>query len=119
LGENLRFTHKLLEERGLHPKSFILVQKPYTVRRAYAAFKKQWPDPEATCVATSPPLAFLEYFDAVNSREFSICAVLGDLQRLKLYGERGLQIAQEIPADVWDAYTKLVAAGYTARLMKV
>jgi hypothetical protein len=37
----------------------------------------------------------------------------------KLLEERGLQIPQEIPADVWDAYTKLVAAGYTARLMKV
>src|SRR5277367_4361456 len=42
-GENILFTRALLEEQGLHPQSFLLVQKPYMERRSYATFKKQWP----------------------------------------------------------------------------
>ena len=39
-GENIRFTKKLLKQKGLNFKSFIVVQKPYMERRSYATFKK-------------------------------------------------------------------------------
>ena len=39
-GENVAFTKRLLADRGLHPESFIVVQKPYMERRSYATFKK-------------------------------------------------------------------------------
>src|ERR1700742_4232046 len=45
-GENILFTRQLIEDKGLHPNSFLLVQKPYMERRSYATFKKHWPDKE-------------------------------------------------------------------------
>ena len=42
----------------------------------------------------------------------------GDLQRIKLYPEKGFQVYQEIPAEVWDAFEKLVAFGFDKHLMK-
>ncbi len=37
-GENVLFTRRLLGEKGIDPKTFILVQKPYMERRSYATF---------------------------------------------------------------------------------
>ena len=58
-GENMQFFQKLLHEKGLGLHSFILVTKPYMERRAYATFRKQWPDVQ--CLVTSPQLTFEEY----------------------------------------------------------
>jgi hypothetical protein len=43
--------------------------------------------------------------------------MVGDLQRIRLYAERGFQIPQDIPDDVWAAYEELVRAGYDQRLV--
>src|ERR1700744_6282455 len=58
-GENIQFTRKLLDEKGLHPNHFLLVQKPYMERRSYATFKKQWPDKDL--LVTSPQIAVEDY----------------------------------------------------------
>ena len=60
-GENILFTRRLLTEKGLNCKSFILVQKPYMERRTYATFRKQWSEVE--CIVTSPQLSYEEYAD--------------------------------------------------------
>jgi hypothetical protein len=44
--------------------------------------------------------------------------MVGDLQRTKLYPDKGFQIYQEIPSDVWEAYEKLVEQDYTKHLLK-
>jgi hypothetical protein len=51
------------------------------------------------------------------SQEDVVSIIVGDLQRIKVYGDLGWQIPQEIPASVWDAYLELVAAGYDSRLI--
>ncbi len=38
-GENVQFVKKLLQDKGLGLKSFLLVQKPYMERRTYATFR--------------------------------------------------------------------------------
>ncbi len=43
--------------------------------------------------------------------------MVGDLQRIKEYPKLGFQIVQEIPDEVWNAYEKLVAAGYNKHLI--
>ena len=43
--------------------------------------------------------------------------MIGDLQRIRVYPERGYQIPQEIPDDVWAAFEALVAAGYDGHLV--
>lgn len=115
-GENVQFTRELLQQRKLDPTSFILVQKPYMERRTYATFKKIWPEKEF--IVTSPPISYEEYPTAEILRERIISTMVGDLQRIKLYPARGFQVEQEIPTGVWDAYEKLVEAGYTKHLVK-
>src|SRR3954447_19359159 len=39
-GENIEFTKRLLAERGLDLQKFIVVQKPYMERRAFATFRR-------------------------------------------------------------------------------
>jgi hypothetical protein len=43
--------------------------------------------------------------------------MVGDLQRIKVYPEKGFQISQDIPDDVWKAYEELVRLGYTKHLV--
>jgi uncharacterized SAM-binding protein YcdF (DUF218 family) len=118
-GENVRFTRELLAGRGLDPQSFILVQKPYMERRAYATFKNYWP--EMPAVVTSPQVSLDEYLKSYSNRALSeddvVSIMVGDLQRIRLYPARGFQIPQEIPDDVWSAYEELVAAGYDDHLV--
>ena len=113
-GENLAFTRELLEARAIHPRCIILVQKPYMERRAYATFLRQWPGPEAR--VTSPPIPFDGYFTPDLPRELVINVLVGDVQRMKVYAERGFQVPQPMPDDVWAAFSELVARGYTSHL---
>jgi uncharacterized SAM-binding protein YcdF (DUF218 family) len=115
-GENIQFTQQLLQEKNLDLDSFIVVQKPYMERRSYATFKKNWPDKKL--LVTSPLLSFEEYPTNDITVEKLINMMVGDLQRIKLYPEKGFQIYQEIPDDVWSAYERLVALGYDKQLMK-
>ena len=43
--------------------------------------------------------------------------MVGDLQRIRVYAERGFQIPQEIPDEVWAAYEELVQLGFDERLV--
>jgi uncharacterized SAM-binding protein YcdF (DUF218 family) len=113
-GENIQFTRRLLDEKGLHPRQFLLVQKPYMERRSYATFKKQWPDKDL--LVTSPQIAFEDYPNEEIPMERVIDIMVGDLQRIRIYPDKGFQIPQEIPDEVWEAYEKLVAWGYTRHL---
>ena len=119
-GENVLFARRLLGEKGLDPQTFIVVQKPYMERRSFATFRKLWP--EKRLVVTSPRVTLDEYLDRYSNEALStadvVSIMVGDLQRVKLYGENGFQIPQEIPADVWDAFEALVAAGYDSRLVR-
>jgi uncharacterized SAM-binding protein YcdF (DUF218 family) len=118
-GENIRFTRQLLADMGIDPQKFILVQKPYMERRSFATFRKVWPEKEV--LVTSPQVSFAEYLDSYSSGELScddvVSIMVGDLQRIKLYAERGFQIHQEIPREIWSAYEELVGAGYDRHLI--
>lgn len=114
-GENIRFTQKLLSERGLDPQNFIVVQKPYMERRSLATFKKNWPD--KNLLVTSPRISLDDYPNKEIPMKMLINNMVGDLQRIKEYPEKGYQVFQEIPAQVWEAYEKLVERGYTEHMM--
>lgn len=115
-GENISFTRDLLKERNLDFNSFILVQKPYMERRTYATFKKVWPEKEF--IVTSPDISYDDYPNDGISKKEVINIMVGDLQRIKVYAEKGFQITQEIPSEVWEAYEKLVESGYDSHLIK-
>jgi len=118
-GENVLFTKQLLAEDGLDPQSFIVVQKPYMERRSYATFRKVWPEKEL--VVTSPQVSMDDYLNGYSHDTLSaddvISIMVGDLQRIRTYAEKGFQIHQDIPDEVWKAYKELVAAGYDKHLV--
>jgi uncharacterized SAM-binding protein YcdF (DUF218 family) len=119
-GENIQFTKQLLAGKGLDPQTFIVVQKPYMERRSYATFRKVWPEKHVR--VTSPRVSLDDYLrrcshEALAPRDV-IGIMVGDLQRIRLYPERGFQIHQEIPDDVWRAYEELVKAGYDEFLLE-
>jgi uncharacterized SAM-binding protein YcdF (DUF218 family) len=115
-GENITFTKKLLAEKGLNPKTFIVVTKPYMERRGYATFRKQWPEIEITMA--SAPGTLEEHPTATLSKEMIISIMVGDVQRIREYPKLGFTIEQEIPDKVWQAYERLVELGYTQHLIK-
>ena len=114
-GENIQLVQALLKEKKINPQSFIVVQKPYMERRSLATFEKNWPDKQF--VVTSPQLSFDEYPNEDISLEQVINIMIGDLQRIKLYPQKGFQTFQYIPADVWQAYEQLVALGFDKQLI--
>jgi uncharacterized SAM-binding protein YcdF (DUF218 family) len=92
------------------------VQKPYMERRSYATFKKHWPDKEV--IVTSPQISFADYPTSEIPLEKVINIMVGDLQRIKVYAEKGFQVYQEIPEYVWQAYEQLVSLGFDKQLIK-
>lgn len=113
-GENVLFTKRLLAAKQLDLRKFIVVQKPYMERRAYATFRRRWP--EVDVIVTSPQVSFDEYLSGYSNAALStddvVSIMVGDLQRIRLYSEKGFQIPQDIPDDVWLAYEELIKAGY-------
>jgi len=57
-----------------------------------------------------------EYYKR-NSNEW-IDVLVGDVQRMKLFYEKGWQIKMEIPQEVWNAYEILVKRGYDKFVLK-
>jgi uncharacterized SAM-binding protein YcdF (DUF218 family) len=115
-GENILFSLQVLQEQGLDPECFLVVQKPYMERRSYATFKKHWPDKEVQ--VTSPQIPFEDYATEEIPMEKVINIMVGDLQRIKLYTLMSFQIYQEIPEDVWNAFERLVALGFDKQLVR-
>lgn len=117
-GENIRFTEGLLLDKGIEANSLIVVTKPYMERRVYAAFKKQWSNPNLEIMVTSPQISYEEHFNKNIPKELFINIMVGDLQRIKVFPKLGFQVEQEIPDEVWDAFKALVALGYDKHLVK-
>ncbi len=114
-GENILFTQQLLHSKGLAPHSFIVVQKPYMERRSYATFKKHWSD--KTLIVTSPQISFEDYPNEEITMERVINIMTGDLQRIKIYPQKGFQVYQDIPGEIWEAYERLVESGFNKHLV--
>ena len=118
--ENLLFTPKVLAEAGVKAERIIAVHKPYMEKRLWAAMQVYWPDVQA--VYTSPDVTVEEHIAHAEkigmTRKGVIETIVGDVQRMELYAEKGYQLAVEIPAEVRDAFDALVKQGYTGQLAK-
>jgi uncharacterized SAM-binding protein YcdF (DUF218 family) len=115
-GENVEFTRRLLSERGLSVSRAIAVQKPYMERRTLATFHARWPALDV--IVTSPQIDWRDYPNEQITRDDVIRIMVGDLQRLMVYAQKGWSEPQDIPPDVFEAYQRLVEAGYTQRLIE-
>ena len=118
--ENLLFTPKILAEKGIKAEKIIAVHKPYMERRLWAAMQVYWPQVRAAY--TSPQVSVEEHIAHAEmigmTRKGVIETIVGDVQRMELYAEKGYQRAVEIPDAVRAAFDALVAEGYTGQLAK-
>ena len=115
-GENIRFTRRILREKGLYPRSGILVSKPYMARRVFATAYRQWEG--VTWSVDTPDIPFGEYAADEDALRLETELMVGDLQRLKVYAACGFQIPMEVPDNIWEAYERLVAAGYDRYVLR-
>lgn len=118
--ENLLFTPKVLAEAGVKAEKIIAVHKPYMEKRLWAAMQVYWPDVQA--IYTSPQVSVEEHIahaEAIGmTAKCVIETIVGDVQRMELYAEKGYQAAVEIPEGVRAAFDALVADGYTGQLAR-
>ena len=112
--ENVILTWRLLDQYAIHPDKIILIHKPYMERRVYATFKKIWPEPKL--FVTSPQIRYEEYWNEEIEEDWGIHIMVGDLQRILIYPNRGFQIPQLIPDNILEAYKILLQRGYTQYL---
>ena len=115
-GENVRFSKKLLEDKGINSRLIISSHMPSSERRDYATLRKQWEGPEF--IMSSPNVPFREYnlrgYQGLMTRADLISDMLGDFQRLFIFPKKGFMIEQEepVPENVKEAYVELVSLGY-------
>jgi uncharacterized SAM-binding protein YcdF (DUF218 family) len=113
-GQNITCARQALADAGISPGSVMLVSKPYMQRRAYATARKLWPEVSIVCV--SEDLSLDDYLKQMGDGKLVLDMLVGDLQRVIEYPARGFAISQEVPAEVDDAYRRLIAAGFDSRL---
>ncbi len=113
--ENVRFTRALLCRNGGRPRSVVLATKPFMQRRVWATMAVEWPEVPASLA--SERMTLDEYFTPDLPPEKVIPIMLGDLQRLWVYGRRGWSAPQIVPLEVMEAYRELKALGFTQQLL--
>jgi uncharacterized SAM-binding protein YcdF (DUF218 family) len=113
--ENIRFTRELLCRNGGRPRSLLLATKPFMQRRVLATMAVEWPEVPAT--VASQRMTLDEYFTEDLPPEKVIPIMLGDLQRVWIYGRRAWSAPQVVTPEVMDAYRELKALGFTQQLL--
>ena len=115
-GENFTLSKKLLEERGIHPATGLIVCKPYMAKRAWATGAKQWQ--QVDWMVDAAPISFEEHRDTEGGYQQLVELMVGDLQRLWVYAEQDFQVAVPVPGDVKEAWERLVQAGFDRYVIK-
>ena len=110
--ENFQFVKAMIEEERMDVHSCIFVGRPYGEKRIATYFKKIMPEYKG--MITSEKIECEEYFNRFEkeSKIEEISTLVGDIQRMKLYPQKGWSIEVEIPKQVWHAYEELVKRGY-------
>ncbi len=114
-GQNFSCARRLCEERGIGVRTAVATAKPYMARRALASAAVHWPG--VTWAFNAFSGGYEGYTDDEHRPEELIAFLVGDLQRLAVYAERGWSAPVEVPPQVREAYAALVDAGFTAHLV--
>ncbi|KAL1021470.1 hypothetical protein UPYG_G00013730 [Umbra pygmaea] len=114
-GENICFSYRILKENNIPARKLILVQQPFMERRVFATFLRQWPDQgdNMHTIVTSPEIGISGYPNpTVGTTADLIMRMLGVLERIRDYPQKGFQVEQEITHSALTAYHWLLQAGY-------
>ncbi|MFF7143536.1 YdcF family protein [Streptomyces nodosus] len=114
-GQNITLSRELLAEAGVEVDSLLLISKPYMERRSYATCRKLWPEADVACA--SEPLELDDYIKSIGDEKLVVDMLVGDLQRVIEYPKLGFAVEQDVPGDAYDAYERLLRAGFDSRLI--
>ena len=115
-GQNIQYSREVLDKAGIPVRTAILICMPYMERRAYAAWRRQWPELEVVCA--SQPITFEDYLASFDDPHLVIDYMVGDLQRVIEYPKLGFAIEQDAVEDVHTALKHLITAGFDSALLK-
>lgn len=113
--ENFLFSKKILEENDWDIHSILVVHNKSCERRTLNTAKKVFPDKEI--IITSKDVSFDEYFDELKQkpkeyRDTIISVLVGNIQRMMIYPQFGLQVEDKVPKEVNRSYRKLKSLGF-------
>ena len=118
--ENILFTRRLLEEKGVPHNRILGVHQPFMERRITAAMGVYWPEQDFS--VTSPLTSIADYLadarDQGVTENAAVSVIVGDFQRMDLYAKKGYQLPQYIPEEAWAAFHQLVEMGFDKQLAK-
>lgn len=101
--ENVIMGMAVAHKVGVNPKSVVLCAMPPLLRRSCATFRKQFP--EVSVCGSAFPIP-IEWFTPRR-----VSRLLGEIQRLHEYAEKGDIVKVEIPDEVLFAAEKIRQAG--------
>ncbi len=108
IGENIAFSRDILGYAS--GEVVVFVTKPQTQMRVRATVPVHWSQVKAR--TASPQLGIDDYARPGEGLTPVIEELVGDLERMRLYPQRGFQAPVEIAPQVLAAYEALRAAGY-------
>ena len=114
-GENVRFSLALLAEAGVACRRILAIQNATMTRRALATFAKEVPGLAVVCL--SPDRPYDDYLASSEEARSFLDDLVGNLQRILVYPDRGLQVAQPVPDAVLSAYRLLLSRGFDRQLV--
>lgn len=118
-GENISKSLSILERKRIPHETIIFVTKPYFERRAYNTLMKQWPGVDA--IMSSQNVTFEEYVanpPRKLTKEDIINLMVGNLDRIMKYPEKGFTIQDEVPEGVLSAQHFLTSVGFNKLVLK-
>jgi hypothetical protein len=114
--ENFWLSAELLRDHGLHPQSFLIIQKPYAERRTLATAKRRWRDKDVS--VTSQQISFDDYCAGTIPVDRILSMLAGEALRLEAYAADGLIDTDEpVPHDILQAAHALQATGHNQRAL--
>jgi uncharacterized SAM-binding protein YcdF (DUF218 family) len=110
-GENIAFVRRLMPtlERA------IFVTKPNAVLRVALTIPVQWP--AVIAFIDSPPLVFPDDVSHIIGVFGVMNEMVGDIDRILQYPDRGFQIPHALPEDVLESWRALIAEGFGDHLL--
>lgn len=113
--ENFLFSKEIIDSNHWDIQSILIVHNKANERRTFNTAREVWKDKEI--IITSKDVSFDEYFERLKSkkeeeRNILISVLVGNIQRMVIYPQFGLQIEEEVPEKVIDSYQKLKSLGF-------
>ncbi len=113
--ENFLFSKKVMENNHWNVQSILVVHNKAYERRILNTAKKVFPEKEI--IITSKNLSFDEFFKNLQGknpteRKILVSVLVGNIQRMVLYPQFGIQVEEKVPKEVIESYQKLKKIGY-------